>query len=138
MGYHIHINFSFTHLKKVVILVFKRHSPKNQTFPVFCVFDVFPPTVFQSGQFIINPYPNLRPFWGTLPLLFTTIWGDLFGGKGRYKLASPIPVLLLVLQKLQSSHGPRRSSLEVSPYSNPLTGSVFLSGASNFGGFQKP
>ena len=27
----------------------------------------------------INPYPNLRPFWGTLPLLFTTIWGDLGG-----------------------------------------------------------
>ena len=23
--------------------------------------------VYVSGQFIINPYPNLRPFWGGFP-----------------------------------------------------------------------
>ena len=35
----------------------------------------------KSGQFIINPYLNLRPFFGGIPLLFTTIWGDQPAGK---------------------------------------------------------
>ena len=65
-------------------------NPKSQSHPIFPArvtqqlreipFD-------QSGQFIINPKPNLRPFWGTLPLLFTTIWGiPTSGFHGRYKL----------------------------------------------------
>ncbi len=38
-----------------------------------------------SGQFIINPYPNLRPFWGGIPLLNHHLgWPRRFG---RYKLA---------------------------------------------------
>ncbi len=80
MGYHIDINFRFTHLKKVVICVLKDiHPKKTKPFPCFV----------NDGFF-------------------------------RRKVKK-IPVLLLVLQKLQSSHGPRRSSLEASPYSNPLT-----------------
>ena len=38
-----------------------------------------------SGQFIVNPYPEL-PFWVTGPLLFTTFCGDRSRPFGRYKL----------------------------------------------------
>ena len=38
-------------------------------------------------------FGDLRPFWGTLPLLFTTIYihlGWLLGGKGRKKIAQMV------------------------------------------------
>ena len=36
------------------------------------------PSTHRSGQFIINPLPNVfGQFGGTLPLLFTTIWGGI-------------------------------------------------------------
>ena len=33
------------------------------------IYHVFASILIIPGQFIINPCPNLRPFWGTLPLL---------------------------------------------------------------------
>ena len=56
-------------------------EPKSlTTFSSVAVFvtvgSAYPSSPTKAGQFIINPYPNLRPFWGTLPLPFTTIWGD--------------------------------------------------------------
>ena len=41
-----------------------------------------------------------RPFWGRIPLLFNTFWGDYSAGTGRYKL----PIDLYILYTLPETN----------------------------------